>query len=134
MFLLFSANFKFYCAKAYLVDKLFQKFEIYRESGIRLADDLAGQTLTCFICKILENSEMPTEKSSIKLMYPDHVRLVVYEEDDDEEFDADAAEETDEEDIVGDDDDMDEDGEENEAEEKEVYSLNVLNMVKWGLK
>ncbi|XP_065057201.1 ribosomal oxygenase 2-like [Rhopilema esculentum] len=66
-----------------------------------------------------ENSEMPTEKSSIKLMYPDHVRLVVYEEDDDDEFDAEAADETDEEDIVGNDDDMDEDEEENEAEDKE---------------
>ena len=64
----------------------------------------------------------PTEQSSIKILYPDHLRLIVYDDDDDDEFDADAADETDEEDIVGDDDDMEEDeeddGEEEEKDEK----------------
>ena len=32
--------------------------------------------------------------SSIKLLYPDHLRLIVYDnDDDDDEFDADAADE-----------------------------------------
>ena len=31
--------------------------------------------------------------SSIKLLYPDHLRLIVYDDDDDYEFDADAADE-----------------------------------------
>ena len=40
-----------------------------------------------------EIGDEPTTKSSIKLLYPDHLRLIVYDDDDDDEFDADAADE-----------------------------------------
>jgi len=73
-----------------------------------------------------EIGDEPTTKSSIKLLYPDHLRLIVYDNDDDDEFDADAADETDEEDIVGDDDEMeeddDDDDDDDEEEEKQAKS------------
>eukprot|EP00794_Sanderia_malayensis_P000387 gene387-1021_t len=73
-----------------------------------------------------EIGDQPSMKSSIKLHYPEHVRLVVYEEDDDDDFDATAEEESiDDDTIEGDEDDEEDDstdkeeGDEKNGEEDE---------------
>ena len=77
----------------------------------------------------------PTMESCIKILYPDHLRLVVYDDDDDDEFDVEAADETDEEDIVGGDDEMEEDEDddrEEEEEERPAKKGNSYDKQKYG--
>ena len=67
------------------------------------------------------------------MLYPDHVRLVVYDEDDDEEFDAEEAEVTDEEDIIAGEDEMDED-EDEESDGKEAKEVRFYLDLGFGSK
>ncbi len=78
----------------------------------------------------------PTEKSSIKVLYPEHLRLVIYEEDDDDEFDADAEDESLDEDLmIIEDEDMeeddDDDDEEEEKKEVQLFEIKMSKDLSW---